>query len=90
MDGIWSGRSSDGTDETCSFTQGHGIYSMEKTLFVSDVTTGCIKLASGLSGTMSFSQVLGIRSVYNSFGIRTQSIEKAHVSSRCCRQSIIC
>ena len=46
MDGFWSGRSSDGTDETCSFTQGHGIYSMEKTLFVLDVTTGCIKLAS--------------------------------------------
>ena len=26
---------------------------MEKTLFVSDVATGCLKLASGLRGTVS-------------------------------------
>ena len=50
---------SDGTDETCSFTQVHGICSMEKTLFVSDVATGCIKLASRLSGIVSFIKVLG-------------------------------
>ena len=42
---------SDATDEKCSFTQVHGICSMEKTLLVSDVATGCIKLASGLSST---------------------------------------
>ena len=48
---------SDGTDETCSFTQVHGICSMEKTLFVSDVATGCIKLASRLSGIVSFIKV---------------------------------
>ena len=45
---------------------------MEKTLFVSDVATGRIKLTSGLSGTVSFLQVFG--SLYNSFGIRAQSI----------------
>ena len=50
---------------------------MEKTLFVSDVATGRIKLTSGLSGTVSFLQVLG--SLYNSFGIRAQSIDKAHM-----------
>ena len=50
---------SDGTDETCSFTQVRGICSMEKTLVVSDVATGCFKLASGLSCTVSFLQVLG-------------------------------
>ena len=33
---------SDGTDETCPFAQVHGICSMEKILFVSDVATGCI------------------------------------------------
>ena len=69
---------SDGTDETCSFTQVHGICSMEKTLFVSDVATGCIKLASRLSGIVSFIKVLG--SIYNSFGIKAQSIGKAHTS----------
>ena len=68
-----------GTDETCFLiTQVHGICSMEKTLFVSDVATGCIKIASGLSGTVSFLQVLG--SLFHSFGIRAQSIEKAHMS----------
>ena len=69
---------SDGTDETCSFTQVHGICSMEKILFISDVATGCIKLASGLSGTVSFLRVLG--SLYNSFGMGAQSIEKAQSS----------
>ena len=44
---------SDATDEKCSFTQVHGICSMEKTLLVSDVATGCIKLASGLSNTQT-------------------------------------
>ena len=33
---------SDGTDETCPFAQVHGICSMEKILFVSEVATGCI------------------------------------------------
>ena len=33
---------SNGTDETCSFTQVHGIFSMEKTLFLSDVVTGAL------------------------------------------------
>ena len=79
---------SDGTDETCPFAQVHGICSMEKILFVSEVATGCIKLLSGLSGTVSFLQVHG--SICNSFVIRAQSIEKAHISSRCRRQSILC
>ena len=52
---------------------------MEKILFISDVATGCIKLASGLSGTVSFLRVLG--SLYNSFGMGAQSIKQ---------QSIIC
>ena len=43
---------SDGTDETCPFTQVHGICS-------SDVAAGTIKLVLGLSGTVSFLQALG-------------------------------
>ena len=69
---------SDGTDETCSLTQVHGICSLEKTLFVSDVAAGTIKLVSGLSGTVSFLQALG--SLYDSFGIRAQSTEKTDMS----------
>ena len=69
---------SDGTDETCSFTQVHGICSMEKTLFVSDVAAGTIKLVSGLSGTVSFLQVLG--SLYDSFGVIAQNTEKTNMS----------
>ena len=69
----------DGTDETCFFTQVHGICSLEKTLFVSDaVAAGTIKLVSGLSGTVSFLQALG--SLYDSFGIRAQSTEKTDMS----------
>ena len=64
----------DGTDETCSFTQVHGIYSLEKTLFVSVAAAGTIKLVSELSSTVSFLQALG--SLNDSFGIRAQSTEK--------------
>lgn len=56
-------------------------------LFVSDVAAGTIKLVSGLSGTVSFLQALG--SLHGSFGIRAQSTEKADVSSRCRKQSIV-
>ena len=69
---------SDGTETTCSFTQVHGICSLENTLFVSDVAAGTIKLVSGLSGTVSFLQALG--SLYDSFGIRAQSTEKTQMS----------
>ena len=68
----------DGTEETCSFTQVHGIRSLENTLFVSDVAGSTIKLVSGLSCTVSFLQALG--SLYDSFGIRAQSTEKTHMS----------
>lgn len=64
--------------KTCSFTQVHGICSLKKTLFVSDVAAGTIKLVSGFSGTVSFLQALG--SLYDSFGIRTQSTEKTDMS----------
>lgn len=69
---------SDGTEGTCSFTQVHGISSLENTLLVSDVAAGTIKLVSGLSGTASFLQALG--SLYDSFGIRAQSTEKTQMS----------
>ena len=69
---------SDEPDETCLLTQVHGICSLEKTLFASDVAAGTIKLVSGLSGTVSFLQALG--SLYDSFGIPAQSTEKTDMS----------
>ena len=60
---------------------------MEKTLSALNVATGCFILASELSDTVSFLQVLA--SLYKSSGIRAQRIEKAHVLSRCRRQSIV-
>ena len=42
----------DGAKETCSFTEVHGICSLENTLFVS-------QLVSGLCGTVSFLLALG-------------------------------
>ena len=71
---------SDGTctDEMCSFTQLHSICSLEKTLFVSDVAAGTIKLVSGLTGTVSLLQALG--SLYDSFDIGAQNTEKTDKS----------
>lgn len=71
---------SDGTctDEMCSLTQLHGICSLEKTLFVSDVAAGTIKLVSGLTGTVSLLQALG--SLYDSFDIGAQNTEKTDKS----------
>lgn len=51
---------------------------MEKTLFVSDVAAGTIKLVSGLTGTVSLLQALG--SLYDSFEIGAQNTEKADKS----------
>lgn len=57
----------DGTADTCSFTQLQGICSYEKSLFVTDVAGGLIKLVSGLTGTVSFLETLGC--LYSTFGI---------------------
>ena len=61
---------------------------MEKTLSALNVATGCFTLASGLSDIVSFLQVLA--SLHKSYGIRAPRIKKAHVLSRCRRQSIVC
>ena len=81
---------SNGNDQTCSFTQGHGICSLNKTLVVSDIAAGTIKLivASGLSSTVSFLKVLG--RLYDSFGIHAQSTGKAQVSFQYAVNKISC
>ena len=44
----------DGTGKTCRFVQVHGICTVENTIFVTDLATGMIKMASGLSGSVIF------------------------------------
>ena len=49
----------DGTDKNCTFTQVHGICSLQNTIFVSDIAAGTIKLVLGLTSTVSFLHNLG-------------------------------
>lgn len=51
---------------------------MEKALFVSDIATRSMKLASRLSGTVSLLQVL--ERLYKCFDVGAQSVEEAHMS----------
>ena len=59
--------SSDGTQDSCSFKQIEGICSVEKTLFVTDVSAGKVKMVTSLSETISFLGILG--SFYDTFEI---------------------
>lgn len=43
----------DGTGKTCRFVQVHGICTVDNTIFVTDLATGMIKMASGLSGSVT-------------------------------------
>ena len=45
---------------------------------VTDVAAGCVKIVTGLSGTIEFLKNLG--SLYNSFGIHAKGAETTHIS----------
>ena len=60
----------DGTQQSCTFIQVQGICSDEKTLLVTDVAAGKIKIVSGLSGTGKFLKMLG--SLFDTFGIHAK------------------
>ena len=60
--------SSDGTQDSCSFKQIEGICSVDKNLFVTDVSAGKLKIVTSLSETVSFLGLLG--SLYDTFGIQ--------------------
>ena len=62
----------DGTGETSTFAQVHGICCLQNTIFVSDVAAGLVKIVSLLTGTVSFLQTLG--KLYDSFGISAQTV----------------
>ena len=60
----------DATDKSCSFVQVQDICSIAKSLVVTDVAAGKIKVVSGLSGTVSFLKMLGC--LYDTFGIHAK------------------
>ena len=72
----------DGTGETCTFAQVHGIYCLQNTIFVSDVAAEIVKivspLVSPLTGTVSFLQTLG--KLYDSFVIGAQTVDLVSLS----------
>ena len=60
----------DRTKQSCTFIQVQGICSIEKTLLVTDIAAGKIKIVSGLSGTGKFLKMLG--SLFDTFGIHAK------------------
>ena len=68
----------DGTGETCTFAQVHGICCLQNTIFVSDVAAEIVKIVSPLTGTVSFLQTLG--KLYDSFAIGAQTVDSVSLS----------
>ena len=57
----------DGTQQSCTLIKVQGICLVEKTLLVTDVAAGKIRIVSGLSGTGKFLKMLG--SLFDTFGV---------------------
>ena len=70
--------SSNGTHDSCSFQQIEGTCSVDKTVFVTDVSAGKMKMATSLSETISFLGILG--SLYDTFGIHFKGMKPEGVS----------
>ena len=68
----------DGTGETCTFAQVHGICCLQNTIFVLDVAAGMVKIVSPLTGTVSCLKTLG--KLYDSFGIEAQTVDAESLS----------
>ena len=70
--------SNDGTDETCTFAQVHGICCLQNTIFVSDVAAEMVKIVSPRTSTVSFLETLG--KLYYSFGLGAQTADAVSLS----------
>ena len=71
---------SDGSEKSASFVQVHVICTYEKSLFVTDVAVGTIKLVTGLSKTVTFLKNLGC--FYDTFGIHEKGTPAKKVTLR--------
>ena len=78
--------SSDGTQDSCSFKQIGGICSVDKTLFVKDVSPGKLKIVTRLSETISFLGILG--SLYDTFGIHSKGMKPDGVSLKQAKENV--
>ena len=68
----------DGTGETCTFAQVHGICCLQITIFVSDVAAGLVKVVLPLTGTVPFLQNPG--KLYGSFGFGAHTVDAVSLS----------
>ena len=78
--------SSDGTQDSCSFKQIEGICSVDKNLFVTDVSAGKLKIVTSLSETVSFLRILG--SLYDTFGIHSKGMKPDGVSLKQAKENV--
>lgn len=78
--------SSNGTQDSCSFKQIEGICSVDKNLFVTDVSAGKLKIVTSLSETISFLGILG--SLYDTFGIHSKGMKPDGVSLKQAKENV--
>ena len=78
--------SSNATQDSCSFKQIEGICSVDKTLFVTDVSAGKVKIVTSLSETISFLGILG--SLYDTFGIHSKGMKPEGVSLKQAKENV--
>ena len=77
---------SDGTQDSFSFKQIKGICSVDKTLFVTDVSAGEVKIVTRLGETIYFLEILGTR--YDTFGINLRGMKPEGVSLKQAKQNV--
>ena len=78
--------SSDGTQDSCSFKQIEGICSVDKNLFVTDVSAGKLKIVTSLSEKVSFLGILGY--LYDTFGIHSKGMKPDGVSLKQAKENV--
>ena len=69
-----------------TFKQTEGICSVDKTLFVTDVFVGKLKIVTSLSETISFVGILG--SLYDTFGIHFKEVKPNGVSLKQAKENV--
>ena len=77
-------KNSDGSEKSASFVQVHAICTYEKSLFVTDVAAGTIRLLSSLSKRVAFLKNLG----YDTFGIHERGTPAKKVSLREAKENV--
>ena len=75
-----------GHNNSRSFKQIEGICSVDKTLFVTNVSAGKVKIVASLSGTISFLGILG--SPYDTFGIHSTGMKPEGLSLKQAKENL--